>query len=298
MSLDENNFGMRQMSALTIAGSDSGGNAGIQADLRAFRTFGVHGCTVITALTAQNPFEVRSVVVPEAAFVGDQLDMVLGTYSIHALKTGMLAMPEVIEVVADRLMCHSRIAKIIDPVMVATSGAKLLQDDAIEVLRKRLLPLATLITPNLPEAEALLGRAVATREEQADAARALAEMFGCAALVKGGHGVGGCAEDALFDGERTVMLSSPRVGDPLTTHGTGCSLSAAITASLACGRTLLEAVTEAKAYVYGAIRSAMHVGEAVAVLGIPEKLPTGEIRVEDFRAEKSARYGDANIGQH
>ena len=281
MGLDEN-FGKRQMVALTIAGSDSGGNAGIQADLRTFHKFGVHGCTVITALTAQNPFEVRSVVVPEAAFVGDQLDVVLGTYSIGALKTGMLAMPEVIEVVADRLMCHERIAKVFDPVMVATSGAKLLADDAAEVLRNRLLPLASLITPNLPEAGILLGRTVATREEQAEAARALSDTFGCAVLVKGGHGVGDCAEDALYDGERMVMLSSPRIDDPLTTHGTGCSLSAAIVASLACGRTLVEAVVEGKAYVYGAIREGMNVGEAVAVLGVPEKLPIAEIKVEDF----------------
>jgi len=275
-------YGKRQMVALTIAGSDSGGNAGIQADLRAFHKFGVHGCTVITALTAQNPYEVRSVVVPEAAFVGDQLDVVLGTYSIGALKTGMLAMPEVIEVVADRLMFYGRIAKVFDPVMVATSGAKLLADEAVEVLRKRLLPLATLITPNLPEAEILLGRTVKTREEQVEAARALSEMFGCATLVKGGHGKGDCAEDALYDGERVVMLSSPRVDDPLTTHGTGCSLSAAIAASLACGRTLVEAVVEGKAYVYGAIREGMNVGEAVAVLGVPEKLPMDAIRVGDF----------------
>jgi len=279
MGLDEN-FGKRQMAALTIAGSDSGGNAGIQADLRTFHKFGVHGCTVITALTAQNPFEVRSVVVPEAAFVGDQLDMVLGTYAVYALKTGMLATREVIEVVADRLVCHGRVAKVVDPVMVATSGAKLLEDEAVEVLKKNLLPLATLITPNLPEAEALLGRTLATRDAQAEAAQALADRFGCAVLVKGGHGVGGRAEDALYDGARAVMLSSPRVDGPLTTHGTGCSLSAAIVASLACGRTLIEAVVEAKAYVYAAIRSAAHVGEAVAVLGVPGALPTDEIRVE------------------
>jgi len=269
----------RQTVALTIAGSDSGGNAGIQADLRAFHKFGVHGCTAIVALTAQNPFEVRSVIVADAGFVGDQLDVMLGTYSIGALKTGMLAMPEVIEVVADRLMFHNRIAKVIDPVMVATSGAKLLADEAVEVLRKKLLPLATLITPNLPEAGILLGRTIATREEQIEAARELAGMFECAVLVKGGHGKGRAAEDALYDGERMVMLSSPRIDDPLSTHGTGCSLSAAITASLACGRTLLEAVVEGKAYVYGAIRSAMQVGEAVAVLGVGEGLATEEIKV-------------------
>ena len=276
----DDNYGMRQVAALTIAGSDSGGNAGIQADLRAFRTFGVHGCTAITALTAQNPFEVRSVLVADAGFVGDQLDLLLGTYGIGALKTGMLATPEVIEVVANRLMFHDRIAKVFDPVMVATSGAKLLQDEAVEMLRERLLPLASLITPNLPEAAALLGRAVATRGEQVEAARELSDMFGCAVLVKGGHGVGDYAGDVLCDGARATLLSSPRVADPLSTHGTGCSLSAAITASLACGRSLTDAVVEGKAYVYGAIRSGMQVGEAVAVLGVPEALPLDAITVE------------------
>jgi hydroxymethylpyrimidine/phosphomethylpyrimidine kinase len=282
--MTDDNYGKRQVVALTIAGSDSGGNAGIQADLRAFHKFGVHGCTAIVALTAQNPFGVRSVLVPDAGFVGDQLDVLLGTYSIGALKTGMLAVPEVIEAVADRLLCHGRIAKVFDPVMVASSGAKLLQDDAVEVLKRKLLPLATLITPNLPEAGVLLGREVTTREEQAGAARALADMFGCAALVKGGHGAGGSATDVLYDGERTFMLSTPRIEDPLSTHGTGCSLSAAITASLACGRTLLEATVEGKAYVYGAIRAAMQVGEAVAVLGVPEGegLPVEQVEVLKF----------------
>ena len=278
--MSDDNYGKRQVVALTIAGSDSGGNAGIQADLRAFHKFGVHGCTAIVALTAQNPFEVRSVLVADAASVGDQLDMVLGTYSIGALKTGMLAMPEVIEVVANRLMFHDRIAKIFDPVMVATSGAKLLQDDAIEVLRTTLFPLATLITPNLPEAEVLLGRTVATRDEQTDAARALSDTFGCAVLVKGGHGVGDCAGDVLFDGHTATLLSTPRIDDPLSTHGTGCSLSAAITASIACGRPLLDAIIEAKAYVYGAIRAGIQVGEAVAVLGVPEALPIAQVKID------------------
>ena len=278
----DDNYGVRQVAALTVAGSDSGGNAGIQADLRAFHKFGVHGCTVVTALTAQNPWEVRSVLVADAASVGDQLDVVLGTYGIGALKTGMLAVPEVIEAVADRMLCHGRIVKVVDPVMVASSGARLLQDDAVGVLRGRLLPLASLITPNLPEAGVLLGREVATRGEQVEAARALSGMFGCAVLVKGGHGGAGArVEDALFDGERVVMVSSPRVADPVSTHGTGCSLSAAITASLACGRGLADAVVEGKAYVYGAIRAGVQVGEAVSVLGVPGALPVDEVRVEE-----------------
>jgi len=270
----------RQAVALTIAGSDSGGNAGIQADLRAFRTFGVHGCTAITALTAQNPFGVRSVLVADAAFMGDQLDAVLDVYAIGALKTGMLATAEIIEIVANRLSLHNRIPKVIDPVMIATSGASLLADDAVDVLRKRLLPLATLLTPNLPEAEVLLGRTIATSEEQRDAARRLSEMFGCAVLVKGGHGTGMCAEDVLFDGDALSLLTSPRIKQPLSTHGTGCSLSAAIAASMACGNDLLSAVVEGKAYVYESIRTGVSVGDVATVLGTPQRLPIEQIRIQ------------------
>lgn len=266
--------------ALTVAGSDSGGNAGIQADLRAFRVFGVHGCTVLAALTAQNPFGVRSVLVPEASFVADQLDAVLEAYDVGALKTGMLATREVIEAVADRLVCHGRIAKVVDPVMVASSGARLLSEDAVEMLKGRLLPLASLVTPNLPEAEVLTGRTVATRDEMAEAARRLAGTYGCAALVKGGHGEGGEAEDVLCDGTAVFRFSMPRIAEPLSTHGTGCSLSAAVTAALACGKTLVEAVAEGKAYVYESIRTAVRVGEQATVLGTPATLPTAQVRVE------------------
>ena len=147
---EESDFGnIRQSVALTIAGSDSGGNAGIQADLRAFHMLGVHGCTVLAALTAQNPFGVRAILTPDAEFVGLQLDAVLEAYAVGALKTGMLSSPEVIETVADRLLLHGRILKVFDPVMVATSGARLLQDDAVDRLKKRLLPLATLIAYRL-----------------------------------------------------------------------------------------------------------------------------------------------------
>ncbi|MEI6645806.1 MAG: bifunctional hydroxymethylpyrimidine kinase/phosphomethylpyrimidine kinase [bacterium] len=270
----------RQAVALTIAGSDSGGNAGIQADLRAFRTFGVHGCTAITALTAQNPFGVRSVLIADAEFMGDQLDAVLEVYGVGALKTGMLATAEIIEIVANRLSLHGRIPKIIDPVMIATSGASLLADDAVDVLRKCLLPLATLLTPNLPEAEVLLGRTIVTAEEQRDAARRLADALGCAVLVKGGHGTGMCAEDVLFDGATLSLISSPRIEQPLSTHGTGCSLSAAITASIACGNDLLCAVVEGKAYVYESIRTGVSVGDAATVLGTPQCLPIEQIRIQ------------------
>ncbi|MEI7900936.1 MAG: bifunctional hydroxymethylpyrimidine kinase/phosphomethylpyrimidine kinase [bacterium] len=266
--------------ALTIAGSDSGGNAGIQADLRAFHVFGVHGCTVLAALTAQNPLGVRAILMADAEFVAQQMDAVLEAYAVNALKTGMLSSPEVIEAVADRLQRQQGVLKVVDPVMVATSGAKLLQDNAVGILKARLLPLATLITPNLPEAEVLLGHRISTRTEMAAAARALSDSFGCATLIKGGHGIGVCAEDLLFDGTALSLFSTPRVDDPLSTHGTGCSLSAAITAALACGRPLLDAVAEGKAYVYEAIRTGAYVGEQATVLGTPKRLPLERVRVE------------------
>ena len=258
---------------MTVAGSDSGGNAGVQADLRAFHAYGLHGCTVFAALTAQNPSAVTAIHDIPADFVAAQLDAVLGVYSIKALKTGMLSSVPVAEVVADRLARHPEIAKVIDPVMVATSGAKLIPDDAIAVLTQRLLPLATLITPNLPEAEVLAGGGLDTAARAADAdraeylARALHGRFGCAVLVKGGHGAGGSAVDVLFDGASSRRFSMPRIENPVSTHGTGCSLAAALAAELALGRDLPSAVAGAKGYVHDAIRTSYLVGENCGVLG-------------------------------
>ena len=251
---------------LTIAGSDSGGNAGVQADLRAFHTYALHGCTVFAALTAQNPFGVSAIHAIPADFVGAQLDAVLGTYDIRALKTGMLAEPEVIEIVADRLVRHPEIAKVVDPVMVATSGAKLISDAAIETLKARLLPLATLMTPNIPEAESLCGRSASARE----LAKELRERFGCAVLVKGGHGKGPDAVDVLYDGKGFREFTMPRVENPVSTHGTGCSLAAALAAELALGHDLAAAVTGAKRYVHAAISNSYFVGRDCGVLGFVE----------------------------
>jgi hydroxymethylpyrimidine kinase/phosphomethylpyrimidine kinase len=259
--------------ALTVAGSDSGGNAGIQADLRAFHAFGVHGCTVIVALTAQNPWGVEAVLPVDPDFLGRQLDAVLPHYAIGAAKTGMLATAGLIAAVADRLARYPAILKVVDPVMVATSGARLLEPDAVTVLCERLLPLAALITPNLPEAEALLGRPIRGLTAAAGAAREMRGRFGCAVLVKGGHDAAHRACDVLCDGEGTVVLESPTVEHPLSTHGTGCSLSAAITAALACGSSLREAVIAGKAYVYEAIRAGVRVGPRAAVLGTPARMP-------------------------
>ena len=256
---------------LTIAGSDSGGNAGVQADLRAFHYYGRHGCTVLAALTAQNPFGVSAVLPVPADFVAAQLDAVLGIYDIGALKTGMLADPAAIEVIADRLGKHPEIKKVVDPVMVATSGARLVAEEAVAALKRHLLPLATLVTPNLPEAEALLGLPAGepTAAHAAELARALHARYGCAVLVKGGHGANRAAVDVLYDGAGVREFALPWVERPVSTHGTGCSLGAALAAELAAGRTLDAAVAGAKAYVHGAIANSYLVGANCGVLGLP-----------------------------
>jgi len=255
--------------ALTIAGSDSGGNAGVQADLRAFHAYGLHGCTVFSALTAQNPFGVSAIRAVPPDFVRAQLDAVLGVYSIKALKTGMLATAEIIETVAEKLSARPEIAKVVDPVMVATSGAKLIDNTAVEILKTRLLPLATLITPNIPETEVLTGRKLVSRATVRDAAKELYETFGCATLVKGGHAVGDltAAEDTLFDGRDFSSYTMPWIDHPVSTHGTGCSLAAALTAELTLGKELLAAVAGAKNYVHQAIANSYLVGPACGVLG-------------------------------
>lgn len=259
---------------MTVAGSDSGGNAGVQADLRAFHCYGLHGCTVFAALTAQNPNAVRAVLPVPAEFVAQQLDAVFEAYPVAALKTGMLSAPDAIEAVADRLAAHPSVVKVVDPVMVATSGAKLASDAAVEALRVRLLPLADVVTPNIPEAESLCGISIASRGAMADAARTIFDRFGCAALVKGGHAIAGgtaLAEDVLFDGVRISWHSMPVVANPASTHGTGCSLAAALVCELALGAPLEDAVAGAKKFVYEAIRLSYHIGDNCSVLGMPER---------------------------
>lgn len=256
--------------ALTVAGSDSGGNAGIQADLRAFHVFGVHGCTAIAALTAQNPWGVEGIAGVEPAFLAKQLDAVLPHYAIRAAKTGMLASAALIEVVADRFARYPQLLKVIDPVMVATSGARLLEADAVDAYRARLLPMATLITPNLPETEVLLDHPVVGLRAMGEAACELFDRYGCAVLVKGGHDPANSGRDVFHDGALPSVLETPIVRDPLSTHGTGCSLSAAIAAALACGHDLPQAVRLGKAYVYESLQAGVRVGQRATVLGTPK----------------------------
>lgn len=254
---------------LTIAGSDSGGNAGVQADLRVFHAYRIHGCTAFAALTAQNPNGVYAIHHVPADFVSAQLDAVLGTYSISALKTGMLSEPSVIEAVAERLALHSEIEKVIDPVMVATSGARLTENSAVDLLKKRLIPLARIITPNIPEAENLLGVRISGIEGMREAAKRLNGTYGCAVLVKGGHSDGsfGFASDLLFDGNEFTTFSLPWIEKPVSTHGTGCSLAAAIAAELALGADVRTAVEGAKRHVHKAIANSYLVGDGCGVLG-------------------------------
>ena len=236
--------------ALTIAGSDSSGGAGIQADLKTFTAFGVYGASVITALTAQNTQGVRGVETVAPAFVVAQMDAVLEDLEVGAIKTGMLATAEIVIAISRRLAAGPRPPLVVDPVMVATSGDALIAPDAVEAVRSTLLPLAALITPNLPEAARLLETGQAATEAQVAAQAKALHALGCrAVLIKGGHGEGDTAIDYFYDGATLRRFALPRV-DTRHTHGTGCTLSAAITALLAQGAPLPEAVERAKAFVW------------------------------------------------
>jgi hydroxymethylpyrimidine/phosphomethylpyrimidine kinase len=241
--------------ALTIAGSDSSGGAGIQADLKTFTVFGVYGASVITALTAQNTQGVRSFETVAPAFVVAQMDAVLEDLEVGAIKTGMLATAEIVNAISRRLAAGPRPPLVVDPVMVATSGDALISPDAVEAVRRALLPLAALITPNLPEAARLLdAKPAATDVEVVAQAKAL-HALGCrAVLIKGGHGEGDTAVDYLYDGATVQCFARPRV-DTRHTHGTGCTLSAAITALLALGTPLPDAVERAKTFVWQGLQA-------------------------------------------
>ena len=246
--------------ALTIAGSDSGGGAGIQADLKTFAALGVHGTSAITCITAQNPRGVTGIQAVRADMVRKQIEAVFSELKPDAAKTGMLFSAEIIRTVAEFFERGKRLPLVVDPVMLATSGAVLLKPSAIRVLKSRLLPLATLITPNLDEAELLLSRKLTSRDDLHSAARELHERYGCAVLVKGGHlRTGREAVDVLFDGRESRELTAPRVRG-VSTHGTGCTYSAAIAAQLARGETLFRAVALAKVLITCAIAQSRTVG--------------------------------------
>ncbi|MCJ2092434.1 bifunctional hydroxymethylpyrimidine kinase/phosphomethylpyrimidine kinase [Methylobacterium sp. J-072] len=244
--------------AVTIAGSDSGGGAGIQADLKTFSALGVYGASVITALTAQNTRGVQGIHDVPADFVARQIDSVFSDLAVDAVKIGMLSQIAVIEAVADGLARQAgKIPVVLDPVMVATSGDRLISEDAVAALRDRLLARADLITPNLPEAAVLLGEAVAEDEAGAAAqARRLVALGARAVLIKGGHGTGAMSVDHLVTADgHAQTFAAPRLATR-NTHGTGCTLSSAIAAGLARGLTLPEAVAAAKDYLTAALMAA------------------------------------------
>ena len=242
--------------ALTIAGSDSGGGAGIQADLKAFSALGAYGCSVITALTAQNTQGVQGIFDVDPAFIRQQLDSIFTDLDVSAVKIGMLSQPDVIHTVADAIREYQPKYVIVDPVMVATSGDVLLQQTAIETLKEVLLPQATLMTPNLQEAAVLLERDVPENLEQmVDMIDPLMQMGSKGVLLKGGHLSGEKAIDFYHDGQMLHRLESEWVKTN-NTHGTGCTLSSAVTALVARGFTLAEAIPEAKKYIAGAIAHA------------------------------------------
>ncbi|MDB6067003.1 MAG: phosphomethylpyrimidine kinase [Pedosphaera sp.] len=239
--------------ALTIAGSDSGGGAGIQADLKAFAALGVHGTSAITCITAQNPDRVFGIQACRPEMVRQQIEAVFDGLKPDAVKTGMLYSTEIIRVVARFFQHRRRTLLVVDPVMVSTSGSRLLKPAAIKTMAKELLPLASLVTPNLDEAAVLTGKTLKSVEDMRKATREIRELYGCAVLVKGGH-LGGMKEavDIFYDGETELLLAAPFVKG-VRTHGTGCTYSAAITAYLAAGVDLTTAVVRAKEHITQAI---------------------------------------------
>jgi len=242
--------------ALTIAGSDSGGGAGIQADLKVFHTLGVFGTSALTAITCQNPGRIRAVQPVLPRIVAQQIASIRAAWSVAAAKTGMLYDAKIIRAVAANVSGPL----VVDPVLISTSGVRLLQPGAVRVLQTALFPKATVVTPNLAEAEVLFGCRIRSFADMRAAARALADRHGVAFLVKGGHlTVSNRSVDVLFDGRRFHEFSAPRILD-VQTHGTGCVFSAALTAHLALGCGLVEAAGRAKIFVTRAIRTAVKIG--------------------------------------
>ena len=250
---------MRAPVALTIAGSDSGGGAGIQADIKTFSALGVYGASAITAVTAQDTQRVYGIVELEPAFVAQQIDAVVGDIGVDVVKTGMLSSAAIIEAVAERLAYWKLPLVVVDPVMVAKGGDRLLREDAVTALRERLLPLATIVTPNLPEAEVLVGHSLSSWDDIRDAAKQIAGYGAANVVIKGGHSEGDVVTDLLYDGKDYREYSAKRV-PTMSTHGTGCTFASAIAATLAKGDSVPNAVAAAKAYVTKALQNAYPLG--------------------------------------
>ena len=245
--------------ALSIAGSDCSGGAGIQADLKTMTMNGVYAMSAITALTAQNTTGVRAIQESTPDFLKQQLDAIFEDIYPDAVKIGMVASRELIRVIADALRYYDAKNVVIDPVMVATSGSALMKNDAVQTLIEELLPVSTLVTPNIPEAQVLSGLTIETKEDMVTAAKQIGDSYHCAVLLKGGHSIND-ANDLLYANEEPVWFEGKRIDNP-NTHGTGCTLSSAIAANLAKGFTLTESVQRAKEYISGALAAMLDLGE-------------------------------------
>ncbi|MBR4020213.1 MAG: bifunctional hydroxymethylpyrimidine kinase/phosphomethylpyrimidine kinase [Firmicutes bacterium] len=250
---------MKLKTALAITGSDCSGGAGIQADLKTMTMHGVYAMSVVTALTAQNTTGVRGIPDSTPEFLRQQMDAVFEDIYPDAVKIGMVASSELIRVIAERLRYYDAKNVVVDPVMVATSGSALLKNDAVQTLIEELLPLSTLITPNIPEAEILSGRIIKTKEDMMAAAKQIGDDYHCAVLLKGGHSIND-ANDLLYAGGEMTWFQGRRIDNP-NTHGTGCTLSSAIAANLAKGQTLTESVQKAKDYITGALADMLDLGK-------------------------------------
>lgn len=244
--------------ALTIAGSDSSGGAGIQADLKTMTMNGVYAMSAITALTAQNTLGVTGIFEVTPDFLKKQLDAVFTDIYPDAVKIGMVSSASLIETIAERLNFYQAKNIVVDPVMVATSGSKLISDDAVSVLKEKLFPLATVLTPNIPEAEVLFEQKITTKEDMIQAAKYISETYGCAVLCKGGHQLND-ANDLLYRNGSYQWFEGKRIQNP-NTHGTGCTLSSAIAANLAKGYDLDTSVKRAKDYISGALAAMLDLG--------------------------------------
>ena len=244
--------------ALTIAGSDSSGGAGIQADIKTMTMLGVYAMSAITALTAQNTTGVTAVLEVTPKFLEQQLDAVFTDIPPDAVKIGMVSSSNLIETIAEKLKFYGAKNIVVDPVMVATSGAKLIDDNAVETLKKFLFPFATVITPNIPEAEKLSEIKIKTADDMKNAAKIIFENYGCAVLCKGGHSLND-ADDILFDGNAKIF--NGKKISTTNTHGTGCTLSSAIAAELAKGFNLVESIDAAKKYISGALSAGLNLGK-------------------------------------
>ena len=250
---------MKMKTALTIAGSDCSGGAGIQADLKTMTLNGVYAMSAVTALTAQNTTGVRAIQESTPDFLKQQLDAVFDDIYPDAVKIGMVASSELIRVIADRLKFYDAKNVVVDPVMVATSGSALLKNDAVNTLIEELLPISTLVTPNIPEAQVLSALTIESKEDMVTAAKQIGDNYHCAVLLKGGHSIND-ANDLLYANEELVWFEGKRIDNP-NTHGTGCTLSSAIASNLAKGFTLVESVQRAKDYISGALAAMLDLGK-------------------------------------